>query len=126
MNFQFEFKKYMTLLSLSFIIQFVIAVVCLAVISMNSEASLLSVAWYKLSFDTKKEIQIRNNCCGFNSTQIDNQSEPPCPTNANKPCLSFIQESVAKALKVSGAIALTFSFINVRLCFKIYLFSLIS
>ena len=50
----FEFKKYMTLLSLSFIIQFVIAVVCLAVISMNSEASLLSVAWNKLSFETKK------------------------------------------------------------------------
>lgn len=103
----------MTLLSLSFLIQFIIAVICLAIISVNSQADLLLKGWKKLSYQTIEDTQTKHNCCGFNNMTIIDPSQPRCPLNANKPCLEVIQDSVAKALNVSGAIALTFSFINV-------------
>lgn len=109
----------MTFLLLSFLIQFTIAVICLAVISVNSQADLLYTGWQKLNYKTIEDIQNKNKCCGFNDMNKTDPYFPKCPINANRPCLEVIQDSVSKALKVSGAIALTFSFINVNYIYKI-------
>jgi len=101
-------------LLLCFLIQFIIACVCLGIISENSQTALLEVAWNKLDTETIRETQIKNNCCGFvqmNSTRVE------CPSTANKPCAQIVRDSVAKALKTTGIVGLLFSFINVTTMF---------
>ena len=110
----FENFKYMFTLLLCFLIQFIIACVCLGIISENSQTALLEVAWNKLDTETIRETQIKNSCCGFaqmNSTRVE------CPNTANKPCVQIVRDSVAQALKTTGIVGLLFSFINVIIPF---------
>ena len=104
----------MVFLSLSFIIQFIIAICCLAIISVNSKDDLLLRGWQKLSDRVINETQIKYNCCGFNENAALNIGRPACPKTANKPCFEIVKDSVRRALNITGGLALTFSFINVR------------
>lgn len=103
---------YMLTLLMCFIIQFVIACVCLGVISVNSRTDLLYSGWKKLSYNTIDETQHKYDCCGFNSTVVIDNRGPKCPVTATKPCLEAVKESVVKALEITGGIAMAFSFIN--------------
>jgi hypothetical protein len=103
-------------LMLCFLIQFIIACVCLGIIPENSQTALLEVAWNKLDTETIRETQIKNNCCGF--VQM-NSSRVECPITADKPCVQIVRDSVAQALKTTGIIGLLFSFINVNLFFQL-------
>lgn len=103
------------MLLICFIIQFVIACVCLAIISSSSQYDLLETGWTKLNVETKRETEFKYNCCGFNNTEYfqlkSNTSD--CPPQADKPCFYALRETIAKALKATGIIALIFSFTNV-------------
>jgi tetraspanin-13/31 len=115
-NHTFLNPKYMFTLMLCFLIQFIIACVCLGIIPENSQTALLEVAWNKLDTETIRETQIKNNCCGF--VQM-NSSRVECPITADKPCVQIVRDSVAQALKTTGIIGLLFSFINVNLFFQL-------
>lgn len=106
----------MVLLSICFIIQFVIACVCLGVVSVNSQTDLLFSGWKKLSKETIKETQFKYNCCGFSNATISH-NDPTCPATANKPCFEAVKKSVVKALEITGGLALGFSFTNVIITF---------
>lgn len=103
---------YIFLLTLCFLIQFIIACVCLGIVSVNSQRNLLFSGWQKLSDRTIEETQYKYNCCGFNNITVDSH-HPKCPSTATKPCFETVKHSVVKALEITGGIALTFSFINI-------------
>jgi hypothetical protein len=104
-------------LALCFVIQFAIAVACLAVISTNSQHDLLEMSWKKLDAKTIEEKQIEFKCCGFskNSSEIVPESGIPCPAVYTGSCFEIVKDSVTKGLKLCGSIALIFSFLNVSL-----------
>jgi len=102
---------YMVTLSICFIIQFVIACVCLGVVSVNSQTDLLFSGWQELSDKTIEETQFKYNCCGFNNVTFD-RPHVKCPATADIFCFEAVKESVVKALEITGGIALAFSFMN--------------
>ena len=110
----------MFFLSICFIIQFVIACVCLGVVSVNSQTDLLFSGWKKLSPQTIEETQYKYNCCGFNNVTIS-RNDPTCPVTANKPCFEAVKKSVVKALEITGGIALGFSFTHVNTPFSFFI-----
>ena len=103
----------MFFLFLCFIIQFIIACVCLGVVSVNSQFEFLNAGWKKLSEATRNETQQKFNCCGFKFFPSNEADRTTCPRNANKPCFDAVQYSVAESLKISGIVALIFCFTNV-------------
>ena len=101
----------MFFLILCFIIQFIIACVCLGVVSVNSQFDILNSGWQKLNEETIRQTQIRYNCCGFKNITEENRVQ--CPRLANKPCFEDVQNSVAESLKTTGIVGLIFCFTNV-------------
>ncbi len=101
----------MFFLSLCFVIQFIIACACLAVVSVNSQFDFLNSGWQKLSNETIQETQVKFKCCGFNS--FKDTPRVKCPSIYEKPCFEAVRDSVAKALKISGIVGLIFCFTNV-------------
>jgi len=102
----------MFFLFLCFVIQFIIACVCLGVVSVNSQAEFLNEGWEKLSDATINETQNKFNCCGFKSLPLD-ANRASCPRSAVKTCFEAVRYSVAESLKISGIVALIFCFTNV-------------
>ena len=107
----------MFFLLLCFIIQFIIACVCLGVVSVNSQFEFLNAGWKKLSDATINETQEKFNCCGFNSFPSNEADRASCPRTANTTCVDAVRYSVAESLKISGIVALIFCFTNVSICF---------
>jgi len=107
---------YMVMLGLCFIIQFVIAVVCLAVITYNAQYDILQASWNKLSERTRHDTQKKYNCCDFtrNSSSLtpEEKDAKGCLPDAEANCYDIVKDGVTKGLKVTGACALVFSFIN--------------
>ena len=101
----------MVTLFLCFIIQFVIAIVCLAVISTDSRSSLLKAGWHELTNETIRDTQFKYDCCGFDNISTD---DPTCPKTADKTCFHIIRQSVIYALNTAGGVALAFCFTNVN------------
>ena len=103
----------MFFLSLCFIIQFIIACACLAVVSVNSQFDFLKAGWQKLSNETIEETQMKFRCCGFNTlTDTSRVKCPPYFVNP-KPCFEAVRDSVAKSLEITGIVGLIFCFTNV-------------
>lgn len=111
----------MVTLSLCFVLQFIIAIACLAVVSVDSQADFLKSAWMKLSDETINETQNKFNCCGFSS--FDDEKRVACPKAADKPCFEVVKDSVTKALQITGIVGLIFSFINVSLVIYVFFLS---
>lgn len=105
----------MLLLSICFLIQFIVACVCLGFISVDSKHDLLRDKWNNMNILQKKEIQSKYNCCEFdqdNFEKINNKLE--CPDKSNGPCYEYLRESVKDGLRTTGIIALILSFTNVN------------
>ena len=104
----------MFMLSLCFILQFILGIVCLAVVGYNQQYSLLLTSWQKLSYSTVRKAQIKYDCCGFNLTSLPMDKEAAgCPDTAQTNCYEIVKDGVTKGLTVTGGIALAFSFLNV-------------
>ena len=103
----------MVMLAIGFIIQFVIAIVCLAFISINSQKDLLAAVWSKLNDQTIKDTQYRYHCCGFLDSTNTQETRSACPAGATTPCYEQVKGDVAKAFELTGILALIFSFTNV-------------
>lgn len=104
----------MLLLSICFLVQFVIACVCLGFISVNSKLDILSNSWKTMSSSQKQDIQLKYKCCQFDEESfLQKKNTLECQENANGPCYIFLRESVKSGLRTTGIIALIFSFIDV-------------
>ena len=111
------------MLSIGFLIQFIIAIVCLAFISVNSQKDILDKVWRQLSDDTIAQTQHKYKCCGFlNATStVENRNRCGVTTISSSssslyslpPCYEQVKEDVTKAFELTGIIALIFSFTNV-------------
>lgn len=110
--------KYMLMLLICFIIQFVIAIVCLALISNSSRYDLLQTGWANLDNETRRHTEFKYNCCGFDNSdylkfKLKTEYMSECPSTAEEPCFHALESSISKALKATGICALIFSFTNV-------------
>ena len=83
---------YMIIIFLIFLIQFSVAIACLAVTA-EQQHKLLAELWHQASDATKEEAQYQLSCCGFdNKTIVDaGLSQPKCQMaacclNNNHPC----------------------------------------
>lgn len=104
----------MLLLSICFLVQFIIACVCLGFISVNSKYDLLSHSWNNMNNLQKVEIQQKYACCQFDEESFEkNKNSSECPDKANGPCYEYLRESVKNGLRTTGVVALIFSFTNV-------------
>lgn len=103
---------YMVMLLIGFIIQFVIACVCLAFININSQKDLLFAVWNKLSDQTIQDTQYKYNCCGFLDSSSSQENRSRCPAGATTPCYEQVKGDVTKAFELTGILALLFSFMN--------------
>lgn len=106
------------MLLICFIIQFVIAIVCLALISNSSRYDLLQTGWANLDNETRRHTEFKYNCCGFDNSdylkfKLKTEYMSECPSTAEEPCFHALESSISKALKATGICALIFSFTNV-------------
>lgn len=114
---------YMIILFCLFIVQFAIACSCLAV-SKHQQELFAEEAWDTVSNDVKTDIQKTFNCCGFNSTTLDDHpscdvvNKICCPAGSTpdctcSPCMEKLEDTINSAFFVSGTIGLIFSFTEV-------------
>lgn len=90
----------------------------MGVVSVNSQFELLNKGWEKLGDKTIQETQIKFNCCAFSYEKYNElKNSSKCPFTANGPCFEAVKDSVARALKTTGIVALIFSFTNVSVLF---------
>jgi len=108
---------YMIILFLVFLIQFFVAVACLAMTDKQISAT-VKKGWETTSNETRCAAQIRFNCCGFDKS--NSQFAPDCPgfkCSEHAPCWSSGSESmrhtVEDALQAAGAVGLFFSFTEI-------------
>jgi hypothetical protein len=100
----------MVILTVLFIIQLVIGSVCIT-LSYHIKSDFLQIGWNSLKNETKSKIEKEFQCCGFKNVlertgeTINCQSIPPC--------FQVLEKSLKKALRLSGALSLTFSFFQV-------------
>lgn len=87
---------YMIICFCLFIVQFAIAASCLAV-NYQKEENFAEDDWDNSSDDLKKEIETDFHCTGFNAT-------------ATNSCLPKIIDKINSTFKLSGSIAIAFSF----------------
>jgi len=103
---------YMVVLFILFIIQFSIACACLAVDD-NTQSTLAKTGWTNANNETRKEVQILFDCCGFDSI---NSTAIPCPDSCGEncePCSLKLESVINNAFRVSGGIGLFFSFTEI-------------
>ena len=100
----------MVTLFLLFFIQFIIGSVCLA-LSYHVQSNIIQMGWNSLNNETKSQIENKFECCGFkNATKRVNEIN----CTFNEPCFPVLENSMIKALRLSGAIGLVFSLFQVN------------
>jgi tetraspanin-13/31 len=97
----------MVILFLLFVIQFIIGSVCLA-LSYHVKSDYLQMGWDKIDNGTKNQIENQFDCCGFKNAT---ERMPDC--TSRRACFEVLEVSMEKALRMTGAISLTFSFLQV-------------
>lgn len=100
----------MVILFLIFLIQFIIGSVCL-VLSYHVQSDILYMGWKQLDNETKHQIETEYECCGFRNVS-ERIGEKNC-INIKEPCFNVLELSMSKALRLTGAIGLVFSFSQV-------------
>jgi hypothetical protein len=90
---------YMIIMFCLFIVQFSIAASCLAV-NTQKEENFAEEDWGKSSDELKKEIETDFHCTGFNAT-------------AENSCVPKIIDQINSTFKLSGSLAIAFSFTEV-------------
>ena len=101
----------MVILTVLFIIQLVIGSVCIG-LSYHIQSDFLQIGWNSFKNDTKSKIEKEFECCGFKNVN-ERISETNCLST--KPCFQVLENSLKKALRLSGALSLTFSFFQVKI-----------
>lgn len=101
----------MVILSLLFILQLIVGSVCIA-LSYHVQSNILLIAWNRLNNETKDQIETSNNCCGFKNV-TERINEKNCKSTV--PCFEIMESSLKKGLRLSGALSLVFSFLQVSL-----------
>ncbi|XP_006824201.1 tetraspanin-13-like [Saccoglossus kowalevskii] len=119
---------YMIILFLVFLLQFAISCACLA-LDLEARRQLVTAGWAHTSAQTKEEAQVRINCCGLysqNETVPGQRDHPDC-VDTHVPCcgegknigdycpecrtcIAAIEDTMEKALRISGGVGLFFSF----------------
>ncbi|XP_040570319.1 tetraspanin-13 isoform X2 [Lepeophtheirus salmonis] len=106
---------YMCILFGIFLIQFSVACASLAV-GPEAEKRFLGKAWEHLNDNSQKSVEIKLQCCGFDSHIGRNCSTiPGCEKDTNPSCLTcleVIEPMLNKAFNSVGTIGLFFSFIE--------------
>lgn len=119
---------YMVILFLLFVVQFSIACACLAV-NMKEQEQLAEEGWRHFNSEMKAEVQKDFSCCGFDSNEHINASDPmwhpvckPDPLCCSPrsevgchcpPCMNKLQSTIDYAFKLCGGVGLFFSFTEV-------------
>ncbi|VDL75612.1 unnamed protein product [Nippostrongylus brasiliensis] len=102
---------YMVILSCVFIVQFIVAIVCLGNVSEASLKNLVVTGWLRSDEAVKQDAQKAFNCCGLDAMDLKrtNCSNLPC-WNHCQPCLPVIVETTSDNLSRVGLTGLFFSF----------------
>ncbi|XP_046845592.1 tetraspanin-31-like [Xenia sp. Carnegie-2017] len=94
-------------------------------VSPDKQEKILKSSWQKLGNQTKNELQVAGNCCGFHvlaDLQNTTMYHPPCTKlpcckkrtrdfcDQCPACFTYFKGSIDQALSVAGAIGLFFSF----------------
>ena len=122
---------YMITLAFLFIFLLSVSIAALTV-SPAKQEQLLRSSWQRLGNQTKDELQVAGNCCGFHVlAELANtsMSHPPCtklPCCKKKAhnyceecpaCFTYFKDSIDQVLSVAGGVGLFFSF---TLVFGVY------
>ncbi|VDM70613.1 unnamed protein product [Strongylus vulgaris] len=105
---------YMVILTCVFIIQFIVAVVCLGNVSEDSLEELVTSGWTRSDNAVRWDAQKAFTCCGLDHEDMLKQDcrKLPC-WNSCEPCLPVIVEATSNNLARVGLLGLFFSFSEV-------------
>lgn len=112
----------MLILALLFVIQFSIAISCLAV-SPEQQRDFAEEGWTRVPTEVRAQVQDTFLCCGFNGTEpadprlpCDRVQQQCCPFEtacACPTCLSTLENTISYVFGLCGGIGLFFSFTEV-------------